>query len=79
MTPEGGIGEYARDGENCLMVNPRLTGQLCEATLRLLDDQPLRERLRTSGLETAARYSHVHEAQEHVRLYRKWIAERASS
>jgi len=75
LTSDGGIIEYARDGENCLTVAPRLTLRMSEAILRLLDDPRLRERLRRGGLETAARFSHVHAAEQHLRLYQRWWAE----
>ena len=75
LTSEGGISEYALNGENCLVVAPRLTGHMSKAILRLLDDLPLRERLRQNGLETAARFSHVSAANEHLGLYQNWRAE----
>jgi glycosyltransferase involved in cell wall biosynthesis len=41
----GGVGDYARDNENCLMVTPRDPAALAAAIERLLADDRLRERL----------------------------------
>jgi asparagine synthetase B (glutamine-hydrolysing)/GT2 family glycosyltransferase/glycosyltransferase involved in cell wall biosynthesis len=79
LTSEGGLSEYAVDEENCLIVPPRMTGRMSAAILRLLDDVPLRERLRRAGLETAARFSHVDAANQHLHLYRRWHEERLAA
>ena len=49
----GGISEFARDGENCLMVPPADADALAQAILRLLGDPHLRARLSSAGVETA--------------------------
>lgn len=54
----GGSAEYLRDGENALLYSPRGDPRsLARAVLRLVDDPELRERIRSGGAATAARYS----------------------
>jgi glycosyltransferase involved in cell wall biosynthesis len=51
----GGSGEYLRDGENSLLVDPDAgPGALAGAVERLAEDESMRERVRAGGLETAA-------------------------
>lgn len=53
----GGSGEYMRDGENAVVVDPdEGPAALATAVRRLAEDEALRRRLRRGGLETAARY-----------------------
>ncbi len=54
-TDSRGVREYARPGENCLMVPPRDSQQLAAAILQVLGDADLEERLRRTGPATAAR------------------------
>jgi glycosyltransferase involved in cell wall biosynthesis len=57
-TGTGGSGEYLRDGENCLLFEPRDSAAALAAALRRLEGDPrLRARLRENGLETAGRYT----------------------
>jgi glycosyltransferase involved in cell wall biosynthesis len=54
----GGSGEYLRDGENCLIADPdRGPADLAAAVERLARDEELRSRLRSGGIETAARFT----------------------
>lgn len=53
VTACGGVSDYARDGENCLMVPPGDADQLAQAILRLLGDSSLRARLSSAAVETA--------------------------
>ncbi|MCK6485026.1 MAG: asparagine synthase (glutamine-hydrolyzing) [Phycisphaerae bacterium] len=76
LTSEGGINEYARHEDNCLMVPPARPKPMSDAVLRLLSDDGLRTRLRQNGLKTAERYCHVDEARQHVELYRQWLDEK---
>jgi glycogen(starch) synthase len=56
-TGAGGSGEYLRDGENCVIFEPRDDpGALARAVEGLARDRALRARLRDGGLETAARF-----------------------
>ncbi len=53
----GGIPEFARDGENALLVRPDDAGQLAAALVRLVADSGLRSRLIRGGRAQAAEYS----------------------
>ncbi|HLI15978.1 MAG TPA: glycosyltransferase family 4 protein [Acidimicrobiales bacterium] len=52
-TANGGIAAFGRHNENCLIVPVGDVAGLLEATRRLLDDEPLANRLRSAGLATA--------------------------
>jgi glycogen synthase len=57
-TGTGGSSEYLRDGENCLLFEPRDSpSALAGAIARLAADGDLRERLRTAGFATAGRFT----------------------
>ena len=57
-TGTGGSGEYLEHESNCLIYEPRDSpAALADAVRRLAADENLRERLRTTGLATAARYT----------------------
>ena len=71
----GGLREYARDGENCLLVPPGDARATADAILRLLDDSDLRMRLSAAGTATASGFSHEIEARRHLELYARWVAE----
>lgn len=57
LTDSGGVREYARHGENCLVVPARDPKALAEAMLCVLADTALAQRLRRSGPPTAARFT----------------------
>jgi glycosyltransferase involved in cell wall biosynthesis len=76
LTSEGGVSEYARHEQNCLLVPPGDPQALAAATLRLLEDAQLAARLRAGGHTTATRYSHVEEARRHLGLYETWLREK---
>ncbi len=76
LTSEGGVNEYARDDENCLLVRPRDNEAMAKEVMRLLDDDPLRARLRRAGLATAERYCHRDEARLHLQHYRRWLRQK---
>jgi glycosyltransferase involved in cell wall biosynthesis len=56
LTDSRGVREYARPGENCLLVPIRQPATLAEAILRVLEDPALSEQLRCQGPPTAARF-----------------------
>jgi glycosyltransferase involved in cell wall biosynthesis len=56
-TGTGGSAEYLRDGINCLLFEPGDAAALATALHRLAGDAELRERLRSEGLRTAARFT----------------------
>lgn len=55
VTDCGGVRDYAVPGDNCLMGLPKRSDMLADLILSVLRNQPLRERLIASGLQTAAR------------------------
>jgi glycosyltransferase involved in cell wall biosynthesis len=57
LTEVGGVNEYARDGENALLVPPRDPDAAARAILQLLSDHDRRNRLRDCGLATVRDYS----------------------
>lgn len=57
MTDSGGVLEYARHEENCLLVPPRNPPLLAQAMLRVLQDRSLAVRLSENGPPTAARFA----------------------
>jgi glycosyltransferase involved in cell wall biosynthesis len=60
VTSAGGIPELVTDGENGLMVPPGDAEAMADATIRLLSDPALADRLRKAGLE---RFNRRHRAQ----------------
>ncbi len=57
MTDSGGVMDFARDGENCLLVRPKSPVQMAEAILKLLNDPALQQMLRGNGPSTAAEFT----------------------
>lgn len=60
LTDSGGVREYARPGENCLMVPTRDPEALAEAMCLALSDVALAQRLAANGPPTAALFSWDH-------------------
>jgi len=56
LTDSGGVRDYARHEENCLMVLPKDVSAMAEATARLVGDAELAERLSCNGRKTARLY-----------------------
>jgi glycosyltransferase involved in cell wall biosynthesis len=56
LTDSRGVREFARPGENCLMVPPRNVDLLAEAIDRILTDPDLARALGAAGVSTAARF-----------------------
>jgi glycosyltransferase involved in cell wall biosynthesis len=57
VTDNGGSRDYARDGDNCLVVPTGDPEAMAGAVERLLDDDDLRARLAAAGVATAAGYT----------------------
>jgi O-antigen biosynthesis protein len=64
LTNVGGVSEYARDGENCLLVPPRQPERFSDAILTLLRNTGLRKTLAEGGLRTVQAYCHKREARD---------------
>jgi glycosyltransferase involved in cell wall biosynthesis len=58
MTDSVGSRDYARHGENCLLVPPRNPPALAQATARLANDPKLAARLIANGLESAQAFDY---------------------
>lgn len=57
VTTSIGVEDYARDGENCLVVPPRNPGAMANAIMRLLSDEGLCRKLSENGPKTASQFS----------------------
>jgi glycosyltransferase involved in cell wall biosynthesis len=57
LTDSGGVREYARPGENCLMVPPRDPAALAEAIYHVLSEPAMARRLALNGPLTAAQFT----------------------
>jgi glycosyltransferase involved in cell wall biosynthesis len=57
LADAGGVREYARDGENCLLVAPGDAAGIAAAARRLAADAVLSARLRAAGRATAERFT----------------------
>jgi glycosyltransferase involved in cell wall biosynthesis len=55
-TRAGGIPKLVSDGETALLVDPEDPDALASAVLRVLEDDALRQRLKTAGLEFSRRF-----------------------
>jgi len=73
LTSAGGVTEYAVDQENCLLFPPSQPERLAEATIQLLSDISLRDRLVKSGLQTAQNFCHKREARETLQLFHQLV------
>jgi glycosyltransferase involved in cell wall biosynthesis len=73
LTDVGGVREYARDEENCLLVPPRDPDAAAQAILRLLSDQALHDRLRDGGLETSQDASMKRVARATLEFFEKVV------
>lgn len=62
LTDQGGVSEYAVDGENCLLVPPGSPAEAASRIVALLRDDGLHSRLIEQGFQTAAAYDHEVEA-----------------
>lgn len=68
LTTKGGINEYARDGVNCLQIDPGDVASFASAIEGLLEQTPLRGRLVAEGLKTASQYDVEKEARTTIAL-----------
>jgi glycosyltransferase involved in cell wall biosynthesis len=68
LTDAGGIREYARHEENCLLVAPRDTDAAAAAITRLLSDDLLVARLREGGFATSLNFTLRRQARDTLGL-----------
>lgn len=71
LTDAGGVSEYARDGENALLVPPGRTEAFAQTVVNILQDPKLKQRLIKEGLTTARGYCHKREARETLAYFCK--------
>ncbi|MBW1743327.1 MAG: glycosyltransferase family 4 protein, partial [Deltaproteobacteria bacterium] len=69
LTDVGGVREYGRDEENCLLVPPKSPEDFANAIIRTLKDNGLRKKLVQNGLETVKDYCHKREAKETLAFF----------
>ena len=64
----GGVSDFARNEENCLVVPTGDSGALATAIQRLVDDAPLRVRLSAEGVRTASMWPRERMTQAFVQF-----------
>ena len=69
VTNKGGLHEYARDSENCVMVTPGDVNAAKDAILYLIEHPRIRHEIARQGLETARKFDHKTEAQRTLRYF----------
>lgn len=74
-TATPGAMEYCRDGENCLLVPIQSPQAIADATLRLIQDQALRERVVQGGLATAREFPREREWNELEAMLHRFVQE----
>jgi glycosyltransferase involved in cell wall biosynthesis len=71
LTKVGGVAEYAKDRENCLLVPPKQPEAFSQAIIKILQDEGLKSRLIESGLNTAKSFCHKREARETLTYFQE--------
>jgi glycosyltransferase involved in cell wall biosynthesis len=71
LTDVGGVREYGRDEDNCLLVPPKSPESFANAIIRILKDSGLSEKLVRNGLETVKDYCHKREAKETLAFFQR--------
>ena len=64
VSQSGGVNEYARPGENCVMYRPKVVAELQERLLQLIQDHQLRNKIAQNGLQTAKQFTWEQTAQQ---------------
>ncbi len=70
LTGVGGVTEYAKDGENSLVVPPKQPEAFASAITKILKDSGLKQQLVKAGFSTAKAYCHKREAKETLDYFR---------
>lgn len=71
LTGIGGVTEYARHGENALIVPPKSPKCFAEGVLDILGNDELQAKLVAGGLNTVKKYCHKREARETLTYFRE--------
>lgn len=74
LTDIGGVMEYARDRENCLLVPPKQPAIFAQAIMEILQDEELKNYLIEGGLDTARNFCHKREARETLAYFMELTA-----
>lgn len=69
LTKVGGVTEYARDKENCLLVPPKSPNAFAQAIIRILQNEDLKKKLIGGGFATIKDYCHKREARETLAFF----------
>jgi len=64
LTAVGGVMEYARGDENCLLIPPKQPQACSTAVLKILSTPALKQRLIAGGLDTVQQFSLAREVKE---------------
>jgi glycosyltransferase involved in cell wall biosynthesis len=73
VTTSIGVEDYARDGENCLVVPPRNPEAMADAILRLLSDKDLCQKLSEEGPKTAQQFTWDRTADKVEKLFEQTL------
>ncbi|HYC01373.1 MAG TPA: glycosyltransferase family 4 protein [Candidatus Limnocylindrales bacterium] len=75
-TRAGGVPEFVRDGEDCVLTTPGDAGELSAVLDRLLSDAGLRQRLSNGALESAQRFALDKHVETITSLFEEVLARR---
>lgn len=68
-TDSGGLRDYARNGENCVMVPAGNVNKISEAIIQLLEDAELRDRFIAEGRKTASNFNWSEIGRQYEKLF----------
>jgi len=74
LTNSGGINEYAKHNENCLMAKSGDVDDFYQAVVKLIQDDTLRNEFSQKGILTAQKFSHINEAKKHIAYFKKLVS-----
>jgi glycosyltransferase involved in cell wall biosynthesis len=72
LTNNGGVGEYAENMHNSIMIEPKSSQQIIDAAATLINDKELRKRLGTNAITTAQDFDLKFEAKKTLALLTSW-------
>lgn len=71
LTEVGGVAEYARDHENCLLVPPKQPEAFSQAIIKILQNKGLKKHLIEGGFNTVKGFCHKREARETLAYFQE--------